>query len=143
MWENDHLHGPEAGFGPSWIGEKILRKRLLAAIAATCMTSLGLMAVPAASATASVAAACNNNFVGGPNNSSGSLQAQSGAVWHRGPGGNYCTLEPRSGLAYVWCYTKNTSSGNFWYLARDHSSSQLGWIWAGYVTSTSGSINRC
>jgi hypothetical protein len=88
------------------------------------------------------AAACNNNFVGGPNNSSGSLQAKSGAVWHKGPGGNYCTLTSRSGLAYVWCYT-TSASGNFWYLARDNSSSQLGWIWAAYVTSTSGSIKHC
>jgi hypothetical protein len=119
-----------------------MRKRLFAAIAATCMASLGLIAVPATSANAAVAASCTDNFISGPNNSSGSLQAQSGAVWHKGPGGNYCTIPSRSGLAYVWCYTKS-SNGNFWYLARDASSSQLGWIWAGYVTSTSGSINHC
>ncbi|MCE6995393.1 hypothetical protein LZG04_11320 [Saccharothrix sp. S26] len=119
-----------------------MRKHLLAALAAISMTSLGLMAAPAASANASVAAACDNNFIGGPNNSSGSLQAQSGAVWHKGPGANYCTIPSQSGLAYVWCYT-TSSSGNFWYLARDSNTSQLGWIWAAYVNSTSGSINHC
>lgn len=117
-------------------------KRLFAALAAICMISLGSMAVTATSANASVAAACDANFVGGSNNSSGSLQAQSGAVWHKGPGANYCTIPSQSGLAYVWCYT-TSASGNFWYLARDSNTSQLGWIWAAYVTSTSGSINRC
>lgn len=117
-----------------------MRKRLIAAAAAGCLSLLGV-ALPATSADASVQA-CTDNFISGPNNSSGSLQAQSGAVWHKGPGGNYCTIPSRSGLAYIWCWTYS-SNGNVWYLARDNSSSQLGWIWAGYVTSTSGSKNRC
>jgi hypothetical protein len=116
-----------------------MSKRLLGATAAAALSAAALVvAGPATSAQA----ACNNDFVGGPNNSSGSLQAKSGAVWHYGPGGDYCTLPSRTGLAYVWCYTKS-ASGNFWYLARDASSSQLGWIWAGWVSSTSGSINHC
>lgn len=116
-----------------------MSKRLLGATATAALSAAALaMAGPATSAQA----ACNNDFVGGPNNSSGSLQAKSGAVWYKGPGGNYCTLPSRSGLAYVWC-TTHSSNGNVWYLARDNSSSQLGWIWAGYVTSTSGSIKSC
>jgi len=116
-----------------------MSKRLFGATAAVALSAAALvMAGPATSAQA----ACNNDFVGGPNNSSGSVQVQSGAVWHKGPGGNYCTLPSRSGLAYAWCYT-TSASGNFWYYIRDASSSELGWVWAGYVNSTSGSIHHC
>jgi hypothetical protein len=96
----------------------------------------------ASGADASVAA-CTDNFISGPNSSSGSLQVRSGAVWHKGPGGEYCQIPPRSGLAWIWCWTYSRDDGNVWYLVRDHSSSELGWVWAGYVTSTSGSKNRC
>ncbi|MEO7263090.1 MAG: hypothetical protein ABI047_17830 [Jatrophihabitantaceae bacterium] len=117
-----------------------MSKRLLAGAAAAALSAAAMvMAGPATSAQA----ACDNNFISGPNNSSGTLQAAGGAVWHKGPGGNYCTIPSQSGLAYVWCYTTNPSSGQLWYLARDADTSRLGWIWSSYVNSTSGSINHC
>lgn len=123
-----------------------MTKRLLAATAAAA----ALMAAPATSAQAQVTApgapaqvtACNNDFVGGQNNSSGTLSVPSGATWRKGPGEGYCALTSRSGLAYAWC-KKFNSAGNLWYLARDASSSQLGWIWAGNINGTSGTINNC
>lgn len=116
-----------------------MSKRLLGATAAAALSAAALvMAGP----TTSAQAACINDFISGPNNSSGTLQAASGAVWHKGPGSDYCTLPSRTGTAGVWCRT-TSASGNVWYLARDISSSQLGWIWAGHVSSTSGTINHC
>lgn len=106
---------------------------------AAVVASVGLAGASTAQARE---AACNDNFVGGTNNSGASLQAASGSAYRKGPGAGYCNMGNREGLAYIWC-TKRSADGNPWYLARDNSSGVLGWIWAGNVISTSGTIRNC
>ena len=86
--------------------------------------------------------ACNNDFQSGPNNSSATLQAMASSPYRKGPGANYCSFGNHEGLAYIHC-RKQSDAGNPWYLARDSNSGTVGWIWAGNVSSTSGTIKNC
>ncbi|GAA0598047.1 hypothetical protein HPO96_20950 [Kribbella sandramycini] len=115
--------------------------KVFAVGSAMIVMAAGTTAVAAGTAAAG-SSACNNTVVGGPNNSNGFLQAKAGSPYRKGPGASYCAYSNREGTGAIWC-TKRSADGNPWYLARDTSSGVVGWIWAGNVTSTTGTINNC
>lgn len=108
------------------------RKNTIARFATVAfMAGTSLLGV---SATAASAAAPSCPQYGTDLNKTGYLYTNGSVPYHNGPGGNCSVYSNRSGKAYIWCQKYNTY-GQLWYYARDESSSVLGWVWSGNVSS--------
>ncbi|MGW7083425.1 hypothetical protein ACWGH2_07985 [Streptomyces sp. NPDC054871] len=123
-----------------------LKNRAASTLTAGALLGASLVAAGATNAGASVAdtAADICSFHVAINNSSGVAHLRENVWLKKGP---YASCGDsghifKGGKFYVWCITNNTY-GNAWYYGREAGTDEKGWVYAGNLNVSSGSLNKC